>query len=81
MREVAERVEAAVTEAGLRAADRPFRPHLTLSRIRPPQDLRALLDAAPVMKVPMVVDRISLFRSHLGRGGARYEVLESFPLR
>jgi 2'-5' RNA ligase len=30
--------------------------------------------------VPVPVREVQLVRSHLGKGGARYEVLASFPL-
>jgi 2'-5' RNA ligase len=73
---VAEAVEA----AGFPPEDRPFRGHLTLSRIRPHQDVTALVDGMEPLGGTMPVDRVVLVRSHLGRGGARYENLEEFPL-
>ena len=80
----AERLAGAVAEAlegaGFPPEDRPFRAHLTLSRIRPHQDVTSLLDSAAQLGVAMPVDRVALYRSHLGRGGARYEELDSFPL-
>ncbi|MFH2072363.1 MAG: RNA 2',3'-cyclic phosphodiesterase, partial [Actinomycetota bacterium] len=60
--------------------DRPFRPPLTLSRIRPEEDVTSLLAAMPPLGVVMPVDRIVLYRSHLGRGGASYQEIEEFPL-
>jgi 2'-5' RNA ligase len=72
--------EAASARAGFPPEDRPFRAHLTLSRIRPHQDVSALLDGVAPLDVAMEVDRIVLYRSHLGRGGARYEAVEEFPL-
>jgi 2'-5' RNA ligase len=47
-------VEAAVQRAGVAAEDRPYRPHLTLSRVRPPEDVRALLrvDGEPPRPTP-----------------------------
>ncbi|MCJ7726677.1 MAG: RNA 2',3'-cyclic phosphodiesterase [Acidimicrobiia bacterium] len=72
-------VEAAAQEAGFPIEERPFQPHLTLSRIRPHQDVGPLL-ATDRPGVPMEVGRIVLYRSHLGRGGARYEEIEEFPL-
>lgn len=77
---LAEVVEGAVTTAGFAREERPFRAHLTLSRIRPHQDLTTLLDAMPPMGVATPVDRIVLYQSRLGRGGAQYRELESFPL-
>lgn len=74
-------VETAVTTAGVAAEDRPFRPHLTLSRIRPQEDVSALLGSVPAMEVRMSVEHVILFRSHLERGGSRYEWVETFALR
>lgn len=70
----------AVAGAGIPLSERPFSPHLTLARIRPPQDVRALLDSAPSAKVEMTVRELTAFRSHLGGGPPRYEVLERFAL-
>lgn len=77
---LAARIERALVAAGFEAQDRPFRPHLTLSRIRPPQDVGPLVDSVAPMAVDMPVDRVVLLESHLGAGGARYELLESFDL-
>jgi 2'-5' RNA ligase len=74
------RVERALDGAGFPPEDRPFRPHLTLSRIRPQQDVTELVERTESLGVTMPVDRVTLYRSHLGRGAARYEELESFPL-
>jgi len=73
-------VEEAVEAAGFPPEDRPFRCHLTLSRIRPDQDVTAVLDAVPPLGLAMAVDRVVLYRSHLGPGGPRYEEVEAFPL-
>ena len=73
-------VEEAVEAAGFPPEDRPFRCHLTLSRIRPDQDVTAVLDAVPSLGLAMAVDRVVLYRSHLGPGGPRYEEVEAFPL-
>ena len=72
--------EAAAVAAGFSAEDRPFHSHLTLSRIRPPVDVSELVAAVPVFDVTMAVDEITVFRSHVGRGGARYEAVERIAL-
>ncbi len=72
-------VEGALEAAGEPPEDRPFRAHLTLSRIRPFQDVRAVIEAAGAVAVAMPVGRVVLYRSHLGAGGARYEEIEEFP--
>ena len=80
LRLLAERVEDAVVGAGFDPEDRPFRSHLTLSRIRPHQDVTPIVDRLEPLGVRMPVDRVVVYRSHLGRGGARYEEIEEFPL-
>lgn len=77
---LAERVEDALDRASLGPADRPFRGHLTVSRLRPVQDLTPIVESVEPLDVAMRVDRITLFESHLSRRGARYEALEEFPL-
>jgi 2'-5' RNA ligase len=78
--ELASRTEEAAQQAGFAPEDRPFHAHLTLSRIRPHQDVRLLIETAVPFAGSLPVDRLVVYRSHLGRGGARYEELESFPL-
>lgn len=78
---LAARVGTAVEGSGLQLPERPFSAHLTLSRLRPPRDLRPLLAAAPPAKVDMTVREVTVFRSHLGGGPPRYEVMERVPLR
>jgi 2'-5' RNA ligase len=73
-------VEEAAEAAGFPPEDRPFRSHLTLSRLRPDQDVAAVLDAVPPLGLAMAVDRVVLYQSHLGPGGPRYEEVEAFPL-
>jgi 2'-5' RNA ligase len=75
LNEVAE--EAAVG-AGLSPEERPFHPHLTLSRIRPPADVRDLLEEE--LDLGWRCDHVVIYRSHLGRGPATYEPLDSVRL-
>ena len=60
----------------------PFRAHLTLARARGD---RGVAVPAATWKVPMpagqlAVDQVVLYRSHLGAGPARYEILGTAPL-
>jgi 2'-5' RNA ligase len=80
LEEVAAVVEEAVQAAGFGAEERPFRAHLTLSRIRPPVDVTGLIGSFPDAGLVWRCRSIVVYRSHLGRGGARYEPLETFPL-
>lgn len=74
-------VEEAACRAGFPAETRPFAAHLTLSRIRPAEDVRPLVERVPPFPERMEVDEVVLFRSHLGPSGARYEAVERFPLK
>lgn len=73
-----ELAEEAALAAGLIPEERPFHPHLTLSRIRPPADVRDLVDEE--LDLGWRCDRVVVYRSHLGRGAARYEALDSVNL-
>ena len=60
----------------------PFRAHLTLARARGD---RGVTVPAATWKVPMpagqlAVEELVLYRSHLGEGPARYEILAAAPL-
>ena len=73
-------VEQAARRAGFPAEERPFSAHLTVGRIRPPENVTALLPRWTAPPISMPVDEVVLYRSHLGGGPARYEALERFPL-
>lgn len=76
--DLAARVEQAMEAIGFEREGRPYHPHLTLSRIRPEQDVRELIDDVPAVGVSFEVGSIALVESHTGPGGARYEVMERF---
>lgn len=77
---LAARVEEAVRQAGFPPEARPFAAHLTLSRLQPPRDLRALLQRLPPADVRFPAEHVVLFRSHLGGGSPRYQALHRWPL-
>lgn len=60
----------------------PLRGHLTLARSRDRDgvDLTGWLRPDEAPEGTLAVDRLVLFRSHLGRGPARYEVVAEAPL-
>jgi len=79
--DLANRLEAAARDLGWDAEAGPFSPHLTLARAR--RGTRAdepSLAEQTVERVEGWVRRVTLFESHLERGGARYTALESFAL-
>ena len=77
-------LQAAVSDrlaaAGLFVPEkRPFRPHVTLARLRS----GARAPRAVVLEPPALAfsgTAVTLYRSHLGRGGATYEPLAVRPL-
>lgn len=73
-----EMTEEAAQEAGLEAEERPYWPHLTLSRVRPPENVTHL--RGEKVKLGYLADRVVVYQSHLGRGGTRYEPIEEFRL-
>lgn len=73
-----ELTEEAALSAGFLPEERPFHPHLTLARIRPPADVRDLVDED--LDLGWRCDHLVVYRSHLGRGPARYEPLDSVNL-
>ncbi len=78
------RVEAAIARAGQGHEKRKFVPHVTLARLKnvPVAQVQPYLQLnGSVRFPPFTVDAFQLFRSHLGKSGARYEVLADYPLR
>lgn len=80
LRDLASHVQAAVLPPGPPAR---FRAHVTLarSRVRRGEPLGAWLTTLEPPAGTLNVNALTLFRSHLGRGPARYEVLARLPLR
>ncbi len=77
---LAREVEEHIQAAGFSAEDRPFRGHVTLSRLRPSGDVRPILAEGFNAGMTVAVDDIVVFASILGRGGARYEEVDRFSL-
>jgi 2'-5' RNA ligase len=76
------RVSDGLEEAGLYTPEkRPFRAHATVARLRSgarsPRDLPDGLAPEPL---EFHADALTLYRSQLGRGGARYEPLQRVAL-
>jgi 2'-5' RNA ligase len=72
-------VEAALVPLGFKAEDRPFRPHLTLGRVKGKQNLRVLQQAlaahTAIRAEAFDVDQLVLYKSDLRPEGARYTPL------
>jgi 2'-5' RNA ligase len=77
------KIDRALVAAGQPPDDRSYAPHVTLARLRqaPAERVeRWLLEHGPFRADPFPVDAFHLYQSHLGREGAVYEILESYPL-
>lgn len=80
-------VNAALAVVGFEPERRPFRPHLTLGRVRDeiPTRQRAQIEVdVGKMDVPGTgwrTSHVSLMRSNITAQGASYEVIATFPLR
>lgn len=70
--------EEAARTAGLEPEDRPYRPHLTLSRIRPPEDIGRL--TTETLDLRWSCHEIVVYESRLTGGGVSYEPLEMFSM-
>ena len=70
----------AARDAGFAPEGRGFTPHLTLSRIDPPQSIAELLAQKHRYEIEMTVAALILYRSQLGGGPARYEEVAKFEL-
>lgn len=71
-------IEEAAQAAGLEPEDRPYRAHITLSRIRPPEDIGPL--TTETLDLRWSCHEIVVYESRLGGGGVSYEPLELFSM-
>jgi len=73
---VARVVGEALAPLGFEVEKRPFRPHVTVARLRVPAPVHPAVDALAAVleeRSPVfVVEDFVLYESHLGRGGAQY---------
>ncbi len=80
-------VNRALSVVGFEPETRPFRPHLTLGRVRNdvPTRQRAEIEVAvgkiDIPECEWRTTEISLVRSRLQPGGARHDMVATFPLR
>lgn len=76
-------IDAAMQKLNFPADEHPFRPHLTLARIKDPIGKDRMTDAVlnyALQSEPFTVRDVHLMRSHLSAAGARYESLRAYPL-
>lgn len=74
-------VQRAAAAIGVPVDEKPVHPHVTLARARGRERVPAdVLADVPQVEVAWDVAEAFLYRSHLGRGAARYERLRSLPL-
>ena len=76
--------ERAARSAGLPTERRPFKPHVTLARLRNASipELTKLLQAHALYRSrPFVIEEFALFSSKPKTGGGPYVIQEAFPLR
>ena len=79
-----ERTEATITSLGFEPDGRNFAPHVTLARLTARVPAHRMQDFVSYHGMfnsgPFAVRSFELFSSHLGAGGAHYEVEASYPL-
>ena len=72
-------VVKALSSVGYQPERRPFSPHMTIGRLRMPDDVSRAV-AVQFESESFMIDRVVLFRSVLGPAGPAYSVLAEFPL-
>jgi len=82
--EIAAELEKGLVPLGIPAEERPFRPHLTLARVRarPPRELGTYLQQHEKTKYGTAsIAELHLFRSELRPEGAKYTPLHTAALK
>lgn len=74
-------VETACVQSGFPAADRPFKPHLTIARAKGGQGGSRVLEEAISWQNATLVQGFSLIESKLQLGGAVYRRVRDFSFR
>ncbi len=77
------RVESAAVKAGFEREARKYKPHITLARLKQTRadDVGQWIATHDTIATPaFMVDKFTLYRSHLAREGAMYEPLVDYPI-
>ncbi len=77
-------IEQAMAALGFEAERRPFRPHLTLARIKDPFKAAPKMNslfAQPYPSFEQTCDSLELIQSQLTPAGAIYKTVQRFPLK
>lgn len=82
--ELQKRVVSATQKCGFVPEERAYHPHITLARAKSDgrkrlKELKDRIQAAPTLPAFSATEFL-LYESHLGPGGAKYEVRGRFPL-
>lgn len=77
---LAERFETEGEAIGVERETRPFRPHVTVIRIKRPGDVAEWIDAAELAPVETTLDQLVLYQSVLHPTGAEYRPLATVAL-
>lgn len=81
LHQLQQRLEQRLAPLGLVVEDRPYRPHITLARVRPGVPLQAFLQQhAGLSSRPFQVEHVCMFLSSGGEQGVRYQVIERVRL-
>lgn len=78
------RLDAESEKAGFAKETRPFHPHLTVARLRHPENARTLASVhlqTQFEPVEIEVSELSVIRSELNSAGSKYTVISSHRLR
>ncbi len=85
MSRLATGARAAASKAGMASDGARFKPHVTVARLKHPQEATSWVRLLDAYRGPAwAVDHIDLVASYLGEGPRkrpRYETVASFPLR
>ena len=75
-------IEAALEGVGVERDSRPFRPHVTVGRVRGAGSATAMTAEIQRVRLDIAsgVDGVVLVRSHVGPGGAHHRELGRYPL-